>query len=241
MSHQSATMFFDRFYSTHKDRAMLMIEPKFVPFEPGEYDEAPDAIVSIEGSDRTWSMHSKALSSHSNFFRRAFSGKFREAGTKEIKLHEIKLHEIKEVMVEFIMRYVYEGWYPAIYSVVGVQDDIPQVMPKIAEIMLVADYLDMPNLCYQAYRRIQTKISRIVVDARSNIQFQHYIFVKQQPFLKAARILAGSGTPLGVEYAKNIRTFFRNLRGKNALPEALAAFCEAFEDDFSIVELELQW
>lgn len=111
-------------------------------------------------------------------------------------------------------------------------------MDKVAEVMLIGDYLDIPGLCYEAYSRIVQGLVKIVTDYRSTIYFLHNLSSRKKPFKEVARILEESDTPMGCKVAKNIGKLFKELKEAHDIAAAEAAFNRHFKHEWEYLQFE---
>ncbi|KAI1097595.1 hypothetical protein F4804DRAFT_347054 [Jackrogersella minutella] len=181
-------------------------------------------------------VHFDVITLHSNFFRRALSG-----GLQESRLKAVKLHDVDEQILEFFITYIYEGWTAAIENTFSVYSEENVTPSIIAKIMIFADYLDAPGLCYEAYSNILSRIARLTMKARNDIQFVHNLCVRQKPFIAACQVLQQSRTKVGLDLATQINRLMNGLQHAHKLEEAIQVFRKNFENDWWILDRELQW
>ncbi|KAI0852572.1 hypothetical protein F5Y00DRAFT_273150 [Daldinia vernicosa] len=240
MSNESVTSFFNR-YHRHPSRIIeeRMVTPAFdLDYIPAPtYENKPtDIRILLPESKKEWRVHSDVITGESNFFRMALAGPFLESRTKEIKLYEID-----DKIMEFVVKYMYKGWSSAATSAFGLEDGAAVPPSEIAEILIAADFLDVPRLCYAAYHMMLRGMVSVVVLAKTESPYSHVSHRARQPFLRAAGVLEKSKTDVGIDLAGGIRMLMEKLRKAWDLDSAVKAFVDAFPTDHSLVNLELLW
>ncbi|KAI0148183.1 hypothetical protein F4776DRAFT_606509 [Hypoxylon sp. NC0597] len=236
MKSDHATEFYLRYHRFAPCRQELMVPLKHGFPRKNQYDEqAPDAIIQTGISGKIWAVHLEVITSQSNYFRRAIASGFLEAHTKAFHMYEVNAQ-----LMGFVVEYLYNGWDYAVTTTFGGWNGDSIIIKRIAEFMILADYLDIPTLCYEAYSRIHYKLAALVVRAR-DVQFSHYLCVRRKPFDAAIQVLLKSKTVLGHTMATRMKGFLSNLVGVNDLSQADKVYREAFDGDWKYLDEELQW
>ncbi|KAI1779587.1 hypothetical protein F4818DRAFT_436890 [Hypoxylon cercidicola] len=237
----SVNAFFDRYYrNVHQSRRALMASPdidyinRYIEFDAGTVDMR---IAMAGDTSRHWDLHSDVVIKYSNFFRMALSGKFADLTTLHIPVHP-------DIM-SFIVTWMYNGWDYDSLKAVNLHRE-PESERKsetviAARILLAADYLDMPQLCYDCYEAIIYRLVRLIMSA-DDPQFAHDLIVKQQPFVEAADVLRNSGARLVNEFAHGITDLLQDLARPNpSLNGAARDFVRIFPHEALILYREMSW
>ncbi|KAI1143195.1 hypothetical protein F5Y05DRAFT_420927 [Hypoxylon sp. FL0543] len=229
--------FYHQYHPFKPARAVLMVPPTHDFTEETPDNAQPtDTIIKIGETRKTWAVHVQVIVNQSNYFRRAIASGFLESSTRIFELYEIDAEAM-----DFVVKYFYQGWHEAASHTFGLWTGDLMKIKDMAKIMILADYLDIPALCYDAYRQILSKLARLVVDARSDIQFAHNLYVKKKPFVEAIDVLDNSRNVLGVTLSVRMKRFLRNLHQVHDLANAIRVYREAFADDVLFLDRELQW
>ncbi|KAI1381937.1 hypothetical protein F4677DRAFT_458258 [Hypoxylon crocopeplum] len=234
---QDIESFYRKFFGnkSRSRRRSLMIDESTDPMNLAQYNvRNTDVAIRIAGSDRSWAVHETIVAKYSNFFGRGLAGGFSESLKKEINLHEVN-----ETIVDFVITYMYEGWVQAATKTfdIWMADLLP--INTIAQILVLADYLDMPVLCYEAYKKIESGLARLVATARWDVQFSHSLCVRGKPFLEAVEVLE-NGSIIGADISAKITDLLTGLKGVNTLQDAARVF-ESIFGDSTTLDWELQW
>ncbi|KAI0117070.1 hypothetical protein F4814DRAFT_273961 [Daldinia grandis] len=239
MSEESAISFFNRYHRYPPRMEGRVVTPVFdLDYVPKpKYDDIPtDAVISLPECEESWPVHSKVIIEQSNLFRMALALPFSESTSKEIKLYDIDVKIMK-----FIVKYMYKDWHSAVVEVFKERSGDAVSPSKIAEVLIVADYLDMPQLCYSAYRMFLCKIADLVEMTKTEALYSHTPYRARMSFLRAAVVLEKSRTKVGLDLADATRKLMDKLRVARDLNCAVEAFMRVFPDDSSIIKFELQW
>ncbi|KAI1759366.1 hypothetical protein GGR53DRAFT_527491 [Hypoxylon sp. FL1150] len=203
------------------------IKPKFEP---------ADVTIKLGNSPRTWKAHKEVVSSYSNFFRCAFGGHFREALS-----HSITLKEVSEKGVDFAINYMYHGWEIARTKTFRVTDDVYLDNMLIADILILADYLDMPTLMWAAHEKLMWRVLDLVMLARSDIQFGHKLTVRKNKFVPVAKELIQSNCIIGRDLGTDILELLKKLQNVNSFTVAKDAFLAVFPHSTWMMVMEIDW
>ncbi|KAF3055983.1 hypothetical protein GL218_07269 [Daldinia childiae] len=238
MLDESITSFFNR-YHRYPSRQERVVTPAFnldyTPL-PKHEEESADITIWLPEFKREWRVHRDVITGQSNFFRMALAVPLLESRTKEIELYEIDA-----TIMNFIVVFMYEDWSSAATSAFGLEGggDVPP--PIIAEILIAADFLDIPRLCYAAYHMMLSGIVSLVMRTKAETTRSRVFDLAKQAFCIAAITLEISGTKVGLDLAEAIQKFLEKTRRAQDLDRAAEAFVEAFPNDRAIIDLELQW
>ncbi|OTA84422.1 hypothetical protein M434DRAFT_36480 [Hypoxylon sp. CO27-5] len=236
MKSDHATEFYLRYHRFEPRRQELMVPLNDdFPGENRHSAKVPDTIIQIGKFGKAWGVHLEVITNQSNYFRRALAGGFLEGRTKTFHMYEVNRQAMG-----FVVEYLYHGWDHAASVTFGGWKGDRMTVKDISEVMILADYLDIPTLCYVAYSRIHYRLAALVVRAR-DVQFAHYLCVRRKPFAAAIHVLLKSKTVLGHSMAMRMKGFLSNLKGVNDLPQAVRVYREAFEGDWKYLDEELQW
>ncbi|KAI1779588.1 hypothetical protein F4818DRAFT_453639 [Hypoxylon cercidicola] len=195
-----------------------------------------EVSIKLSSSWRTWVVRQETISNHSNFFRIAFAGGFEEASSKSITLEDVDEHRMA-----FVIDYIHNGWHSAVKKTFHLSSESLLRTASIAEILILADYLDMPSLTYGSYTNLQHRLVELVMQARIDLQFAHNLCVRKKEFVQAARILIHSGCIIGTDLGHKIRRLLKMLEGVHDLDGARNAFEAVFPDEKWMIDRELQW
>ncbi|KAI1079823.1 hypothetical protein F5B20DRAFT_580976 [Whalleya microplaca] len=213
-------------------RQALMVDPTLHAVEPVEYN-AETADVRILCGGRSWPVHADVITKYSNFFKRALSGFFLEARTKEITMHGID-HK----MIDLVIDYVYSGWRSLRRRRLKIPMErrrglwkIPNVhIETIAQLLIAADYLDMELLCRDAYSEICEQVAKVVFQTRSEIQWKHNVGRDRPTFMATADILRRQGSSKFLQTGQRIARFFNEVMLVDGYDDAFALYCRTFPD-----------
>ncbi|KAI0378018.1 hypothetical protein F5Y04DRAFT_284255 [Hypomontagnella monticulosa] len=202
---------------------------------------APDVRILTDEPDKSWVVHSDVIAKQSVFFSKALSSGLAESCTKEINMHDFEAQSI-----DFIVTFIYKGWHAAIDVCFADADWDEPTLAELAEILLLADYLDMPLLGFEAYSRIIGSLVRgFVLKSEEGAASVREPRELEEPFVDMVQVLKESRTIIGDRLSEKIECLFeiiRNIGGKiiNASPY-LVAFVEIFADDAEILFREKDW
>ncbi|KAI1656689.1 hypothetical protein F4813DRAFT_390396 [Daldinia decipiens] len=239
MLKESVATFFDRYHRYPSRREGRMVTPVFdmdYTSVPRHGDEPADITISLPKSGKSWLVHRGVISDQSNFFRMALATPLLESRTDEIKLDEID-----DTIMEFIIKFMYKDWSSAATAAFGLEDGAEVPPRSIAEILIAADFLDIPRLCYAAYHMMLSGMASLVMMSRTEPLYSHALYLARHPFLCAAIVLERSKTKVGMDLAEGIQKLMLKLGKARHLEQAIRAFIDTFPDDHSIIGLELQW
>ncbi|KAI2782438.1 hypothetical protein F4815DRAFT_497828 [Daldinia loculata] len=239
MSKESATRFFNRYHHYPPQREGRMVTPVFdVDYTPvPKYeDETADIKILLPEIKEAWLVHSDVITDKSNFFRMALATPLLESRTKEIKLYGID-----GAIMEFIVKYMYSDWSSAATLAFGLEGGAAVPPRYIAEILIVADFLDIPQLCYAAYHMLLSGMAGLVMRSKTHAICSHILYCASDTFLRAASVLEESKTKVGLDLGGAIYRLMERLGKAWNLDQAVEAFVDTFPEDRFIIDLELQW
>ncbi|KAI1803393.1 hypothetical protein F4811DRAFT_572199 [Daldinia bambusicola] len=234
---ESAKKFYYLYHHWTAEKAARMLTPHFslndlamAISEPNP----PDVTISMPEENRSWSVHSNTVSSHSNFFRIALTAPFAESQSKVVKLYELDPD-----LVDFFVNYMYNLDFDTAarrtWGVFG--DEVPA--ETTAGILLAADYLDAPMLMYRAYRTLVSGMARLARRSQMQPPYEPESRRIRRDFLHAADLLEESGTRVGRDVGKDMRTLMDKLESVGNFVEARNAFMEVFPAEDTVADEEL--
>ncbi|KAI0378019.1 hypothetical protein F5Y04DRAFT_284256 [Hypomontagnella monticulosa] len=194
--------------------------------------KTPDVRLIIGETGKRWKVHSEVLTVYSKFFERALTIGFRETRTREVTVYEWH-----RKLVDFVVFYMYKGWDTAAERIFA-SKKVP--LHEAADLILFADYLDMPDLCYSAYHSILVDVIALLIRTRWDARFIHNLYKLKQPFIRAACVLTDSRTQVGRDVGYKILRFLDTLEDNPKQLKAMDSFDEIFVDDQDILLRELK-
>ncbi|KAI2633783.1 hypothetical protein GGS26DRAFT_597955 [Hypomontagnella submonticulosa] len=264
---RSLKNFCNRFHPGQDERVERMIDLQ-IALSGGLVlsSKPPDVKISISESGESWMAYSDVITTQSNFFNKVLSCGMIESHTKEINMHELEAQSM-----DFVLTYMHEGWDSAVEAHFEDLKGEELSMIDNAGIILLADYLDMPLLGYEAYYRILLSLVGLVkkvgevekcifngfahngrdyywcamdgcaVDWSANNWHTCHWCALQKPFIAAAEVLKQSQTAVGSQISRNILRLLRRLQGEDFILDSLVIFDEIFKHDYEITQRELCW
>lgn len=111
----------------------------------------------------------------------------------------------------------------------------------IAQVLLVADYLDMPFLIEQAYSTICTRLVGFAAASRWDCQWIHNLHRGKKEFLAVADVFFQRGSPLGLKIAQRIQDLMKRLEVITDADAVLAELLSTFPDQQTLILREWNW
>ncbi|KAI1468680.1 uncharacterized protein F4812DRAFT_458209 [Daldinia caldariorum] len=235
MTSESAERFYHLYHQWPRAILARMVTPYFdldqhIAILTGP-ESIPDVTISME--ERKWAVHSSVIASESNFFRAALRYPFVESQTGVIWLYELDPE-----LVDFAIHYMYNTDFDNAARRVWNHPGSAVPPQTTADILVVADYLDMPGLMYRAYHTLVTGMARLAA-RKSQVGPAYAGESCPIDYLGAAGILEDSATMVGLDLGEHIRTLAAKLSKARSFAKARDAFKEVFPDEKAIFDAEL--
>ncbi|OTB02363.1 hypothetical protein M426DRAFT_264693 [Hypoxylon sp. CI-4A] len=199
----------------------------------GEFNpETADLVIKCETGE-SWKTSSDIVSKQSNYFRAALRHEF-----KETQDGVFTLPGFKREILEFLVAFFHKGWHKAVEDTFG---SFNYNRLPMADILAMADYLDVPVLCWEVYNDIENRLARFGIEIQWEDQWRKKVQLQKRIFWKLARNLEATKIYVGMDIADSIRRYFTRISDAQESWHVSKAFLDIFLDDRSAPLREPTW